>query len=87
MAKREIGTVLSVSRKFGMAKRSGAIYSSESELFFRLRYTSDISWLSCELFMNAADMPFSLAASTWSFIREISGLMTTVVPSIIFAGS
>jgi len=30
--------------------------------------------------------PFALAASTWSFISEISGLTTTLTPFFIWAG-
>jgi hypothetical protein len=35
-----------------------------------------------ELFRNDARNPASTAASTWSFIREINGLITIQVPSM-----
>ena len=40
-----------------------------------------------ELLMNAALIPVLSALSTWSFISEISGLITTHVPSMNSAGS
>jgi hypothetical protein len=39
-----------------------------------------------ELFMYAACIPASFNARTWSFIREISGEITSVIPDSIKAG-
>ena len=40
-----------------------------------------------ELFRKEARRPVVRAASTWSFMSEISGLITTQVPSMMWAGS
>jgi len=40
-----------------------------------------------ELFRNDARSPVTMAASTWSFMSEIRGLMTMHVPSMMCAGS
>ena len=45
---------------------------------------SAIDWV---LLRYAAAMPFDLKLSTWSFISDISGEMTTLRPSIRSAGS
>ena len=39
------------------------------------------------LLMYAAATPDALSAMTWSFISEISGEITSVIPSSINAGS
>ena len=39
------------------------------------------------LLMYAAATPDALSAMTWSFISEISGEITSVIPSSISAGS
>lgn len=52
-----------------------------------LRLIPDTSSSSSELFMKTASMPFSLAASTWSFIKEMSKVTITAVPCMSSAGS
>ena len=70
-----------------MANRSGETYSRSSLPPANAPSTRDRSGPLSELLKNSAASPLALAASTWSFISEISGLMTTHVPASRCAGS
>ena len=37
--------------------------------------------------MKAAGMPMAVSAATWSFISEMSGDITSVIPGSMMAGS
>ena len=73
--------------KVRLRKRSGVTYKRSSlpataASSARLRVAAGI-----EEFTAAARMPLAFSASTWSFIRAISGLTTSTSPSSATAGS
>ena len=82
--------ILSLTYRNLQAKRCAVVnVTSNPETFYLTAFkeANPDGKLSPELFKKAEDIPFPRAASTWSFIREISGLITTAVPFIILAGS
>ena len=76
-----------VSMNHEPPRRSGAIYKIFTDpacSAFRISFCWENDW---ELLKNAAAMPLDNALSTWSFISEIRGLITTQVPASMQAGN
>ena len=69
-----------------LCRRSGEIYRIFSRPDFACARILKFSSSLLLLLRAAAAMPLAFKASTWSFIKEISGDTTTVVPSRIKAG-
>ena len=69
------------------SSRSGERYNILSDPSRARAMRSATSLALNVLLTNAADTPFRSSASTWSFINEISGEITTVRPSRISAGT
>ncbi len=82
----EIGTREAKLRNRPVSKRSGATYSSLIRPCNAWASTMPCSSMSWVVLMNAAGMPKSFRASTWSRIREINGDITTVIPGSSVAG-
>ena len=85
-ASSETPTSRSRSAVVPKSNRSGARYSSFTSPRVTRAMRSEISPEERVLFTKVAAMPRAVSASTWSFIREINGLMTTVSPGSTSAG-
>ena len=75
------------SKVCGCTNRSGATYNSRNRPARISSATRRFSLGDWELLMHSAETPLVLRASTWSFIREISGETTTARPPRQIAGA
>ena len=70
-----------------LSSLSGAIYIILHSSFSISSKASLYSLLDSELFINRALTPIVFNASTWSFISDIKGEITIVIPSKQSAGT
>ncbi len=75
------------SRKRAASKRSGATKSSRTRPCSAASSRASASARSSVEFTNVAGIPARSRWSTWSFMREMSGLTTSVRPDRTAAGT